>query len=179
MESISFSAKGACVKGSDLSAERLGPVIAKLGYTLEAVEAVDACPASLSPEAREAPWADPDGANAKTISKGEKVKLKAHLVPDSYTLFDFGAPWCGPCHEAEAKLKVYLKAHSDTAVRAINLDAPDADGSFALPVASQHLKWATGIPYFVVMDPSGKELYRGQELSAATSAIDAHRGEGK
>ncbi len=172
----SFAVGGACLElsgGGDT--ERIREAVTGLGYTVRAIEAVETCPAKLRPGHRIDPWDDTGGHDVVVVSRGEEVDLEAQLVADKYTVIDFGAPWCGPCHTAAATLRRYMDEHADTAVRAITLDANDPRESYALPVVEQHLKWIGGIPYFIVYDPSGRTIYKGSEVDAAIKAIDKRR----
>jgi len=177
IEKTSFALQKACVKGDGLTEDSLRATIAGIGYELTSVETVEECPPDLRPGAKAAVWSDTEGLDASIVSRGDKVKLKDIAVAGKYTVVDFGAPWCGPCHKVEAELKTYLRAHDDTAVRAVNLDAADPMASFALPVAQQHLKFASGLPYFIVLGPKGKKVYSGQSLEEAMSAIATSRGD--
>ena len=146
-----------------------------LGYTVASVNLVNNCPRSLQGGMRD-PWANTDGVDAAVISHGERVELSDHRVEGKFTIIDFGAPWCGPCHEAARDLKVYLGEHDDTAVRAVTMGGNDPDESYSLPVAKQHLQWVDAIPYFIVFDRNGKTVYKGAELDALILAIDKRRG---
>ena len=172
----SFAAGGACL---DLAAEGdTGPIreaVSGLGYTVTGVEAVDACPPDLREGHRVDPWDDTGGHDVAIISRGEAVTLEDHLAPGRFTIVDFGAPWCGPCHAAAAALRAYMDGHDDVAVRAVSLDADDPEESYALPVVEQHLKWVAGIPWFIVYAPDGRVIYEGSEVEAAMKAIDRRR----
>ena len=107
---VRFAASGACLQlSAPAEAEELRSTITELGYTVSRLEAVDACPRELRADYRPDPWDDPEGTDARIISHGEAVDLEAHLVPEHYTIVDFGAPWCGPCHTSAKALKVYLR----------------------------------------------------------------------
>ena len=172
----SFAVGGACV---DLSAEgdteRIREAVSGLGYTVTTIEAVDACPAKLKRGHRVDPWDDTGGHDVVVISRGAEVTLEDHLAEDKFTVVDFGAPWCGPCHTTAATLRTYMDEHDDVAVRVVTLDASDPRESYALPVVEQHIKWVGGIPYFLVYDPTGKTVYKGSEVDAAIKAIDKRR----
>jgi copper chaperone CopZ len=172
----SFESGAACV---DLSAttdpEKLRAAVKKAGYEPGAVEAVAECPASLKPKDATDPWANPGPLDAQVVSRGEEVALADHLVPNKFTVVDFGASWCAPCHTTAALLAEYLEHHADTAVRAVSLPGRDPKASFASPAAKQHLKWAAGLPYLLVYAPDGKEIYRGGDVLQAMSAIDKKR----
>ena len=102
----------------------------------------------------------------KIISTGEKFKYKDHLSKGEYTLFDFGAPWCGPCYKTAEKLRTILKERNDLSIRVIELNAP-ATKAFELPAAQQHLGFAAGIPWLVLFDKKGKKQYEGPLLDEA------------
>ncbi len=145
------------------------------GYALVSVEAVQACPAALMGKAPE-PWdKHKAGLDVLTISHGETVDLSEHLVADKYTLFDFGAAWCDPCHEAAELLAGYLKEHADVAVRVIELAGETPAASYEHPIVAQHLSSAPGVPYIIVRAPSGRVLKRTQSPEKAIAAVDRDR----
>ncbi len=165
----------ACVALSgpaDLAAIRA--VLAPGGYTASAIEPVAACPAGLAPT-RADPWANAAGLDVVVVSRGEEVDLAATLAKSKFTVVDFAASWCGPCYPAAEKLAAYLRAHPDTAVRAVVLEGADARVSFALPVVAQHLRWAEGLPYLRVYSPNGKPIYEGSDVDAALATIERRR----
>ena len=43
-------------------------------------------------------WIDAQG-DFKIISHGERVSIKKHRVKGKYTIVDFSAIWCVPCHD--------------------------------------------------------------------------------
>jgi len=173
----SFAVGGACLTLSGPGdTEAIRAAIAATKYTISALETVSSCPEALLPGARVDPWDGAEGLDARFISHGEEVDLEAQLVSDKFTIIDFGAPWCGPCHTAAGKLKAYLAAHEDVAVRVVTLDAPGPTESYALPVVEQHLKWAPGIPFFHLYAPSGKRIYKGQDVDKIMALIDKKRG---
>ena len=172
----SFAVGGACL---DLSAEgdtdRIREAVAGLGYTVTATETVETCPAQLRKGHQVDPWDETGGHDVVVISRGPEVDLEDHLAAGKFTVIDFGAPWCGPCHTTAATLRAYMDEHDDVAVRVVTLDAADPRDSYALPVVEQHLKFVAGIPYFLVYAPSGKTLYKGSEVDDAIAAIDKKR----
>jgi copper chaperone CopZ/thiol-disulfide isomerase/thioredoxin len=138
--------------------------------------AADACPGAVArPSARD-PWADVADIDLKTVSTGEDFALADVVVPGRFTLIDFGAPWCGPCHAAVKVLHPYVQAHPDVAVRAVSLAGANASAAFATPAAKRWLVDAPGIPWLVVVAPDGKVVYRGQDAADAIRAIDRRRG---
>lgn len=171
---VSFDKKKACADvNSSVDKEVVIGVIEELGYTVSTVNVTEKCvlPTVEAPQN----WADKSGLDVQIISRGDTVELTDHRASDKFTVYDFGAPWCTPCHGAEVLMKQYMADHADVAVRAIVLDKSDARTSFALPVAKQHLSSAPGIPYFVVVAPNGKTIYRGVDLPKALKQIDKRR----
>ena len=149
--------------------------IGTTGLTLVSITAVDTCP-----EALRAPPAEPwdkhqDGLDVQTISHGEEVDLAAHRADGKYTIFDFGAWWCAPCHEAAGVLAAHMREHDDVAVRAIELGGENPAASYEHPAVAQHLANAPGLPWMVVMAPDGKVLKRHQSAEKILAAIDKHR----
>lgn len=148
--------------------------IGSLGYTVQNFKVEDSCPEEIG--AVREPWdGKTEGRDVVTISQGERVDIAASLVPGKFTIIDFGAPWCGPCHEAATRLAAYLDTHSDVAVRVVNLTSKDVTQSYALPAAQQHLEYAPGIPWFVVYSPKGKRLYQGLSLDKMLAAVAKKR----
>ena len=94
------------------------------------------------------------------VSTGERFKPKRELSKGKFTVFDFGADWCGICHSTAKQLQDLLKERDDLAVRAIHLPG-DEDASFAHPVVFQHLYEASGLPWFVLYGPDKNKLYEG------------------
>jgi copper chaperone CopZ len=171
---VSFDKKKACAEvNTAVDKDAVIRVIEELGYTVSTLDVTEKCdlPAVEAPQN----WADKSGLDVQIISRGETVKLHDHRAGDKFTVYDFGAPWCSPCHGAEVLMKQYMSDHADVAVRAIVLGGSDARTSFALPVAKQHLSSAPGIPYFVVVAPNGKTIYRGVDLPKALKQIDKRR----
>jgi len=169
--------QAACVEvTAPTPTENVEAAIASISYKALSVESVDLCPAALSPGASRRIWANTAGADVVIISRGETVEILEHRVADKFTVYDFGADWCGPCHIASKRLLAYLSAHPDTAVRAIALDGATSEESFALPAAKQHLEWAGGLPWFEVYSPSGKRIYKGSNVGKVLSSIEKARG---
>jgi thiol-disulfide isomerase/thioredoxin len=140
------------------------------GYTLASMELVAACPEAARPKAD--PWADVAGLDVKVVSRGEEVDLAAVRAPGKLTIVDFGAPWCAPCHTTAATIKAWLKGRSDVALRVVVLDGADAKASFAQPVVKQHLQWAEGLPYFLLLDGKGKVVHKGSDVAALLAAAE-------
>ncbi len=174
---ISFSEKAACLElTGNTPIASIEAAIASIEYEAKNVRSVTLCPTSLVSKTQTDAWQNTAGLDVEVISRGEAIDLSAHVVADKFTVFDFGAPWCGPCVVAAKRLKAYLSAHPDTAVRAVVLDAPDSEASFALPAAQQYLQWASGLPYFEVNRADGKRIYKGNDVTKLMAAIDKARG---
>lgn len=144
-------------------------------HTVVGVEAVDACPPALRGPLPSAWEGRTEGVDVQVISHGETVELRDHLAEAKYTIVDFGAPWCAPCHEVAESLRAYLLEHGDVAVRAVELEGATAQDSYEQPVVAQHLTNVPGIPWLVVYSPDGKVLGRSQSLDRTLKAIDKHR----
>ena len=166
----------ACVEtGLTFDSDVVAASLAAADYKMTAHVAVKTCPKSLSGKLLD-PWEErATGLNVMTVSNGEEFDLKLQLVADSYTIIDFGAPWCEPCHDAAEQLVAYLTGHTDVAVRAVNLGGQDPSESYQQPVVAQHLQYVKGVPWFIIYAPNGKVLYRGMQVDKATLAIDKHR----
>jgi thiol-disulfide isomerase/thioredoxin len=147
--------------------------IEELGYTIDSINLVQECDLSVSQLPKN--WHQTDDLDVQIISTGEEVTLENFIAPEKYTIYDFGAPWCAPCHAAEQLLKIYMAEHSDVAVRAIVLDSPNPKESFAMPATKQHLMSAPGLPYFILMNPNGKTIYRGTQIDKLLKKMDKHR----
>ncbi len=164
----------ACV---DLSAPAdeaaLQAALAPGGYAIRASTSAERCPESAARP--RSPWEDTGGLDARVISRGEAVSLEDHLSAGKVTLFDFGAPWCAPCWTGAERLKQALAADPGLAVRVVELEGADANVSFALPAAEQHLRFAEGLPHFVVKSAKGRTLYQGSDLEAALRAASERR----
>ena len=172
----SFDLGQACVE-QDGPVDRgaLSSAISGVGFRLVSIEEVAVCPRAMKSDLPD-PWSHRgEGFDVATISNGEEVDLKAHLVAGKYTIFDFGAPWCAPCHDAAERLDGYLKDHGDVAVRAVNLDGQVPSDSYAQPVVAQHLSYVKGVPWFLAHAPSGKLIYKGMEVERLVAAVDRHR----
>ena len=145
----------------------------ELGYAVTSIEQAPSC--SLKNRRFPENWADIEDLDVLVISRGDSVDLDEHVVAGKFTIYDFGAPWCAPCHVAEKMLKDYLRDHSDVAVRAIILDSEDAKSSFAMAAAQQHLMSAPGLPYFLVVGPNGRTVFKGSDVTRVLKKLDRKR----
>lgn len=174
---VDYNAKKACVTShSTLTLQSLQDAVLDSQFDVSTMVEKEKCPASNSSSARSSRevWQDTTGVDALVVSSGDRFEYKEHQAAGKFTVFDFGAPWCGPCHIAAEQLRLEMEEHTDLAVRAISLGA-DPKASFELAVAKQHLAFAPGIPWFVVYAPNGKKIYEGGELDKALSKIEKAR----
>ena len=172
--SVDFDKESACVETTvEVSAEQLTAALATESYTLGAVESVETCDEGPKVHPKD-PWANTDGVDAKIISDGTEFEINAHLAAGKFTIFDFGAPWCGPCHVAADTLRDVMRATADVAVRAISLgNKPSA--TFDFPVVKQHMAFAQGVPWFIVFSPQGQKIYEGGDVEDALKSIERKR----
>jgi len=88
----------------------------------------------------------------RVASHGEAFDVRRHLARGKYTIFDFWAEWCGPCHVLTPKIERLVQERSDVALRTIDLkqwDSPagrQATREFRIPA----------LPYVRVYGPDGK-----------------------
>jgi thiol-disulfide isomerase/thioredoxin len=163
----------ACISSTDTWDEQTTrKALVAEGFEVVSIKVVDTCERV---KVEHGPWGPPGRLDVKVISTADKVKLSEHLVDGKFTVIDFTAPWCGPCHVLARELATYMGQHDDMAVRVINLDSRTARGSFDLPVARQHLSFVVALPYIRVYSPKGKRLYEGGELAEALKIIEGER----
>ena len=157
IESTSKTKNQVCFSGDTAAFEKL---LQEQSFAVTKKETVETCP-----KTKKTPW-NTLPAKVKVVSTGEKFEYKDHLSKGEYTIFDFGAAWCGPCYKTADKLRQLLTQRNDLAIRVIDLEAP-VQKAFDLPVAKQHLGFAAGIPWLVVFDKQGKKRYEGPLLDEA------------
>lgn len=94
----------------------------------------------------------PEGADLRFVTeRGDAVgPLERLAVPGKYTVLDFYADWCGPCHVVDQQLRDVVATRKDIAVRKLNVV------NFETPLARQLGRKLKGLPFVVVFDPSGK-----------------------
>lgn len=141
---VTFSTKTARVESSRrIEESELKAALANYGF--EARFPHDAVVEPLTPEARAK-------LDIKVASSGEAFDIRKHLAPGKYTIFDFWAEWCGPCHVLTPKIERLVQQRSNVALRTIDLKewsspaGKQATREFKLP----------GLPYVRVYGPDGK-----------------------
>ena len=103
----------------------------------------------------------------KTVSHGEKIRIKDHLTPGKITIFDYYADWCGPCHLLTPKLERLVLKYEDVALRKVDLI--DYESKAALQATNQFRM--PGLPFTRVFNDRGKLLgqihgNRAEEIEA-------------
>ena len=76
----------------------------------EALFAGDTLPQPLTEKEKE-------GLDIKTITGGDKIQFKDHLVQGKITIFDFYADWSAPCKVFSPKLERLMLTKEDLALR--------------------------------------------------------------
>jgi thioredoxin 1 len=85
-------------------------------------------------------------------SRGEAFDIRKHVVRGKYTVFDFWAEWCGPCHVLTPKIERLVQSNPNVALRTIDLQSWE---SAAAKQATKDFK-LPGLPYVRVYGPDGK-----------------------
>lgn len=90
----------------------------------------------------------------QTVSHGERINIREHLARGKFTVFDYYADWCGPCHLLTPKLERLVLKYENVALRKVDLAdwesaaARQASSEFQLP----------GLPFTRVFDDRGNLL---------------------
>lgn len=106
--------------------------------------------------------------DVRWISKqGEDVDLKQHVAPNKVTVFDFSAPWCGPCKDVDHALYALLQKHRNLAVRKINIVDWDR------PVTRRYMRDISQLPYLIIYDRRGQKHQEivGRQLETLQKTI--------
>ena len=88
----------------------------------------------------------------KVASSGEAFDVRRHLARGKYTVFDFWAEWCGPCHVLTPKIERLVQERGNVALRTIDLKQWDSPAG---KQATKEFK-VPGLPYVRVYGPDGK-----------------------
>ena len=88
----------------------------------------------------------------RVASHGETFDIRKHLARGKYTVFDFWAEWCGPCHVLTPKIERLVQERSNVALRTIDLKQWESPAG---KQATREFK-VPGLPYVRVYGPDGK-----------------------
>lgn len=142
---VDFDSRTARVVARDeVTREQLRAAIAETGF--EARFPDDRVPGPLTAAERK-------GLDIAVASRGERVDLDRHLAHDKFTIVDFWAEWCGPCHLLTPELeRMVLESDGRIALRTVDLVKWDS------PVATQATDEfrMEGLPYVRVYAPGGR-----------------------
>ena len=102
------------------------------------------------------------------ISRGEEVTLSEHLADGKVTVVDFYADWCGPCRRVAIIMNAIMSDRDDVALRKIDIVEWDT------PVAQQHMREVSQLPFTIVFNKQGKEVRRiiGLDIPGLHAAIE-------
>jgi len=168
--SVDYNASTVCVSPAGAaSVDAARKALAVHNYKVPTSH-VGNCPAQKAAPGYHGIWKNTQNIDAQVVSTGSKVDLNKTRAADKYTVFDFGAEWCAPCKVVEKKLRTALGNNPRLAVRAIDLGPLKT--AYDEPVYEQHLAFAPGIPWLIVLSPNGKKLYQGQDPDKALASID-------
>ncbi|MDR2676162.1 MAG: thioredoxin family protein [Opitutaceae bacterium] len=105
-----------------------------------------------------------DGAPA-IISRGERITIEDHIVPEKITIFYFTSNYHPPCNRLAALLDKLHAQRDDIAVVKVDINRPHTRGiDWGSPVAQQyHLK---SVPYFQIYNNAGKFSADGKAARA-------------
>ena len=141
---VAFETRRARVESKrKIEDKEIRKALAKVGF--EARFANDPVAAPLTAEERA-------GLDIKVASSGEAIDVKSHLAKGKFTIFDFWAEWCGPCHVLTPKIEKLVQQNANVALRTIDLKHWDSPAG---KQATKEFK-VPGLPYVRVYGPDGK-----------------------
>lgn len=162
---VDFDSKVGRVRSDgEVSREQIEAALATLGFEARfGDEPLDSDP--LPEEVRA-------GLDLKTVSHGERVRIKNELASGKITVFDYYADWCGPCHLLSPKLERLVLEYDNVALRKVDLvdyeseAARQATRDFGLP----------GLPFTRVFDERGKLLgqVHGNRIDDIAAIVRPH-----
>ncbi len=85
------------------------------------------------------------------VTHGEAFQVKDYLSKGKFTVFDFYAEWCGPCHLLTPKLERLVLQNKNVALRKVDIVSWKSD---AAKQATKEYEMP-GLPYVRVYGPSG------------------------
>lgn len=105
----------------------------------------------------------------RVVSHGEAFKIKDHLSTGKFTIFDFYAEWCGPCHLLTPKLERLVLQNNNIALRTIDIGNWNSD---AAKQATKEYEMP-GLPYVRVYGADGDFIgaVTGNHFEAIESLI--------
>jgi thioredoxin 1 len=141
---VTFATRRARVESSRrIEDVELRLTLAKFGF--EARFPGDAVVKPLTPDERAR-------LDIRVASQGEAFDVRKHLARGKYTVFDFWAEWCGPCHVLTPKIERLVQERGNVALRTVDLKQWDSPAG---KQATKEFK-VPGLPYVRVYGPDGK-----------------------
>ncbi|MEO8382368.1 MAG: thioredoxin domain-containing protein [Acidobacteriota bacterium] len=142
---VVYATRRARVEASrNVSADEIRRALGTLGF--EAHFAGD--PAAVTPLSAD----ERAGLDIRVASSGEAFDVRKQLAAGKYTVIDFWAEWCGPCHVLTPKIERLVQQNPNVALRTVDLKQWD---SGAAKQATKDFK-IPGLPYVRVYGPDGK-----------------------
>ncbi len=166
--SVEFSTKQArFIARQPVTKEQVRASLASLGFELRFPD--DPAPLPRLPAELRAEL------DIKTVSRGEAISIEENLAPGKYTIFDYVADWCGPCHLLTPKLERLVAENDRVALRIVDIsdwESPagkQATREFEIP----------GLPYVRVYRPDGSALgqVHGNHIEMIRALIDGESSE--
>jgi len=90
---------------------------------------------------------------------GASFDFSKAAVPGKWTVIDFWADWCEPCHIIDELLQEVANHDKNVAIRRV--EVPDFDA----PVFQEHLKGVPGLPVVWILDENGKIVEKLEGVS--------------